>query len=300
MTRNNRHRELQAVLLGLAAALFFTSTYVLNRAMASGGGHWAVQGPFTVPAAMQLGASLPGTSMAIAAGEMAGSLLQPFWAIPVVAIAGVGVQRVLGFTLVIAALTGVAFGIVPALNATRHDVASALKDAVIGADRSRARLQRGFVVAQISLSLVLLITAGMFLGGLYKASRVDMRFDATDNVLAASFDVGMQGYTAKRATAFLDQLETRVRALPGVGPYAAAHIMMLFGRFSRLVLDSATRPKYARLSGRKPRSDATIVRRFKPYGKFAGLAFWCYVTSDWLDDNAASIAARTPASGSVS
>lgn len=124
--------------------------------------------------------------------------------------------RVLGFTLVIAALTGVAFGIVPALNATRHDVASALKDAVIGADRSRARLQRGFVVAQISLSLVLLITAGMFLGGLYKASRVDMRFDATDNVLAASFDVGMQGYTAERATAFLDQLETRVRALPGV------------------------------------------------------------------------------------
>jgi 3-methyladenine DNA glycosylase/8-oxoguanine DNA glycosylase len=80
------------------------------------------------------------------------------------------------------------------------------------------------------------------------------------------------------------ELERRLLELPGVGPYAAAHIMMLMGRYSKLVLDSSTRPKYARLSGRKPRSDAAIVRRFKPYGRFAGLAFWCYVTSDWLSD----------------
>jgi 3-methyladenine DNA glycosylase/8-oxoguanine DNA glycosylase len=97
-----------------------------------------------------------------------------------------------------------------------------------------------------------------------------------------------------------DALEEQLLALPGVGPYAAAHIMMLMGRYSRMVLDSSTRPKYARLSRRKPRSDATIVRRFKPYGRFAGLAFWCYVTSDWLDDSAAAIANRTPGSDSVS
>lgn len=97
-----------------------------------------------------------------------------------------------------------------------------------------------------------------------------------------------------------DALEEHLLALPGVGPYAAAHIMMLMGRYSRMVLDSSTRPKYARLNGRKPRSDATIVRRFKPYGRFAGLAFWCYVTSDWLDDSAAAIAKRTPGSDSVS
>jgi 3-methyladenine DNA glycosylase/8-oxoguanine DNA glycosylase len=97
-----------------------------------------------------------------------------------------------------------------------------------------------------------------------------------------------------------ETLEEHLLELPGVGPYAAAHIMMLMGRYSRLVFDSSTRPKYARLSGRKPRSDATIIRRFKPYGRFAGLAFWCYVTSDWLDDNAAAIAERTPGSGSVS
>lgn len=74
---------------------------LITQFITSGGGNWAVQGPFTNLGAMQPGASLPGTSTAIAASEMARSLLRPFWAIPVVAIAGVGVQRVLGFTLVI-------------------------------------------------------------------------------------------------------------------------------------------------------------------------------------------------------
>jgi N-glycosylase/DNA lyase len=97
-----------------------------------------------------------------------------------------------------------------------------------------------------------------------------------------------------------DEMERRLRALPGVGPYAAAHIMLLMGRYSRLVLDSWTRPKYARLNGRKPRSDATIVRRFASYGRFAGLAFWCYITSDWLDESAETIAARTAGSRSDS
>jgi 3-methyladenine DNA glycosylase/8-oxoguanine DNA glycosylase len=100
-----------------------------------------------------------------------------------------------------------------------------------------------------------------------------------------------------------DELERRLRELPGVGPYAAAHIMMLMGRYSRLVFDSWTRPAYVRLSGRRVRSDAAIVRRFKPYGRFAGLAFWCYVTRDWLDDTdamAASIAASTAGSSSSS
>ncbi|MGA2395347.1 MAG: Fe-S cluster assembly protein HesB [Candidatus Lustribacter sp.] len=95
-------------------------------------------------------------------------------------------------------------------------------------------------------------------------------------------------------------LETCLLGLPGVGPYAAAHIMMLMGRYSRLIFDSSTRPRYARLSGRKPRSDATVVRRFKPYGRFAGLAFWCYITRDWVDDSAVAITERTAGSGSVS
>jgi 3-methyladenine DNA glycosylase/8-oxoguanine DNA glycosylase len=85
-----------------------------------------------------------------------------------------------------------------------------------------------------------------------------------------------------------DEMEIRLLALPGVGPYAAAHVMLLLGRYSRLILDSWTRPKYARLIGRKkPVSDATILRRFRRYGRYAGLAFWCFVTSDWVADGAA-------------
>jgi 3-methyladenine DNA glycosylase/8-oxoguanine DNA glycosylase len=81
-----------------------------------------------------------------------------------------------------------------------------------------------------------------------------------------------------------DELEAELLALPGVGPYAAAHIMMMLGRYSRLILDSWTRPKYARLRGRKAVKDATIVRRWKPYRNYAGLAFWMYLTKDWVDD----------------
>ena len=83
------------------------------------------------------------------------------------------------------------------------------------------------------------------------------------------------------------EVERRLLLLPGVGPYAAAHVMMLLGRHSRLVLDSWSRPKYARLAGRpagKLVPDATMRRRFRPYGPFAGLAFWLFVTRDWVDE----------------
>jgi 3-methyladenine DNA glycosylase/8-oxoguanine DNA glycosylase len=81
------------------------------------------------------------------------------------------------------------------------------------------------------------------------------------------------------------ELEAALLALPGVGPYAAAHIMMTLGRHSRLILDSWTRPKYARLLGRtKPIADRLIEKRFRRYGEFAGLAFWLFVTRDWVDD----------------
>ena len=81
-----------------------------------------------------------------------------------------------------------------------------------------------------------------------------------------------------------DELERRLLELPGVGPYAAAHIMMTMGRNSRLILDSWTRPTYARLMGRtRPVADATIARRFRRYGDHAGLAFWLFLTRDWVE-----------------
>lgn len=91
--------------------------------------------------------------------------------------------------------------------------------------------------------------------------------------------------TAPRDALPDEEVARRLQALPGVGPYAAAHIMLMLGRYDRLILDSWTRPKYARLLGRKrPASDRTIVRRFKPYGRYAGLAFWLFLTRDWITE----------------
>lgn len=81
-----------------------------------------------------------------------------------------------------------------------------------------------------------------------------------------------------------DELEARLLDLPGVGPYAAAHIMLLLGRYSRVILDSWTRPKYARLVNEEHVPDEDIRRRFQAYGRYAGLAFWLFVTRDWVED----------------
>jgi N-glycosylase/DNA lyase len=83
-----------------------------------------------------------------------------------------------------------------------------------------------------------------------------------------------------------EEAAARLLALPGVGPYAAAHVMLTsLGRYSRLVLDSWTRPTYGKLSGaRGVLKDATIERRFKRYGDWAGLAFWLYLTRGWVED----------------
>jgi 3-methyladenine DNA glycosylase/8-oxoguanine DNA glycosylase len=83
-----------------------------------------------------------------------------------------------------------------------------------------------------------------------------------------------------------DEVAQRLLALPGVGPYAAAHVMLTsLGRYSRLVLDSWTRPTYVKLAGaRGALKDATIERRFKRYGEWAGLAFWLYLTRSWVEE----------------
>lgn len=78
------------------------------------------------------------------------------------------------------------------------------------------------------------------------------------------------------------EVADKLLAIAGVGPYAMAHMMMLLGRYRRLVLDSWTRPKYRRLSGRPRVTDKGIARAFARYREFAGLAFWLTLTEDWL------------------
>lgn len=101
----------------------------------------------------------------------------------------------------------------------------------------------------------------------------------------AGGELDLEAFAAASADELPDEeLEQRLLELPGVGPYAAAHIMMTLGRYHRLILDSWTRPTYAKMVGRTAVKDATIERRFRPYGPYAGLAFWLFLTRDWVPE----------------
>lgn len=80
--------------------LSFLSSLIITLLIPSAGGHWAVQGPFVLPAALSLHAPVARTAMGVAMAENVSNMLQPFWAVPVVAIAGIRIQRVMGYTAV--------------------------------------------------------------------------------------------------------------------------------------------------------------------------------------------------------
>ena len=124
--------------------------------------------------------------------------------------------RVAFFTLGVALLAGVLFGLAPAVRSARTDLVSSLKDqgSGLGAVR-RFGLRNALVVVQVSLSLVLLIGAGLFVRSLANASTIDLGM-RTDNVLMLAFDPKLNSYTPERNRQFVAQLRDRVSALPGV------------------------------------------------------------------------------------
>jgi predicted permease len=124
-------------------------------------------------------------------------------------------ERVLLFTAVVSALTGVIFGLLPALQSTKPDLAPALKDEASLGGYRRSWLRNGLVVSQVSLSLILLICAGLALRGLQRAQLLDPGL-TPQNALEMSFDLSMHGYDVPRAHEFRRRLLERVRALPGV------------------------------------------------------------------------------------
>ena len=128
-----------------------------------------------------------------------------------------GDWRVFGFMSGLSLLTGIVFGLTPALAASRPDVGASLKDETGAANTGgrRGRLRGALVVVQVSLSLMLLICAGLFLRSLRNASSIDPGFDA-DNLLALSMDLQLQGYDETKGRNFTDQLLDRARSLPGV------------------------------------------------------------------------------------
>jgi putative ABC transport system permease protein len=129
--------------------------------------------------------------------------------------AGLSVSpTVLVFTLGVTVLTAFLFGLAPALQATRPSMIPALKgESAAGASRSRTT--RVLVVAQMALSIVLLVCAGLFLRNLKQATTVDKGFDS-DHVLVADLDPGLQGYTRPQAEEFYRRLTERLSADPAV------------------------------------------------------------------------------------
>lgn len=89
----------------------YVSSNVITLFVPSGGGHWAVQGPIMVKAAMSLGSSLAKTAMAVAFGEQTANLVQPFWALPIVSIGGLSVREMMGYCLLAIAIAFPLFAI---------------------------------------------------------------------------------------------------------------------------------------------------------------------------------------------
>ena len=120
------------------------------------------------------------------------------------------------FTVVLSLLAGVASGLVPALRASRVDLVESLKESPGGrlAD-GRHRLRNLLVVSQVAFSLVVLISAGLFVQSLQRARSVNLGF-RSDHLLMLSFDLGMQGYSYERGESFIRQTLDKTRALPGV------------------------------------------------------------------------------------
>ena len=124
---------------------------------------------------------------------------------------------VLRYALAVALLSGVAVGLAPALRASRARMTEVLHDGGRGetAGVRRQRVRHALVVAQVAGSLVLLVAASFFMRSLQHAQRIDLGFDPA-NVLTMRLDPSYVGYDRARASAFYDELERRVRALPGV------------------------------------------------------------------------------------
>ncbi len=149
---------------------------------------------------------------------------------------------VLLFTAGISLVSGVLFGIAPALRATNTDLTTALKEKTSHGRKSRFNLGSALVVSQVAVSLILLVGAGLFARSLIKLQQEDLGFNR-DNVLLASVDTRLAGYKANELSGLYRQLYDRLSALPNVS--------------------SATLATYSPMSGTNRNSTIT-VRGYTP------------------------------------
>lgn len=157
--------------------------------------------------------------------------------------------RVLAFTFGLSLLTGIVFGIVPALRATRVDLTPALKDTGRGSSATtRSLLSHSLVVAQVSLSLLLLIGAGLLVRTLINLQKVETGFNE-QNLLLFSADPSLLGYKEDRLRGLYQQLFARLEAVPGVRAVTFSRVPLLSKMGSSGTFD---------LPGAKPGPDGAV------------------------------------------
>jgi len=132
--------------------------------------------------------------------------------------------RVLGFAVSVSLLTGLLFGLAPALETSRSDLVPSLKASLGGWTKRRSRLRFALVAGQVALSTTLFVGAGLFVRGLSNGRDADLGFVA-DGLLIASLDLSLHGYSGEEATDFFDDLGARVAALRGVESSAWANMI---------------------------------------------------------------------------
>jgi macrolide transport system ATP-binding/permease protein len=134
--------------------------------------------------------------------------------------------RVLTFTLALSIATGIIFSLIPALQSSKPQLVPSLKDESSMGGFRRSRLRNALVVAQVSLSIILLISAGLIVRSLQSAQKMRPGFNP-ENAVALSFDVSLQGYDETRGRAFQQQVLERARAVPGVESVALTDYLPL-------------------------------------------------------------------------
>lgn len=135
---------------------------------------------------------------------------------------------VLLYTLFLSMLTGVVFGLAPALQASKPDLVSALKDETSGFSWRRLSLRSTLVVGQVAVSLLLLVAAGLFIRNLQNTQNADPGFQ-TENGIIMTYDLGSANYNPPRGQIFHEELLARLRALPGVRSASLAEFVPLGG-----------------------------------------------------------------------
>ncbi len=166
---------------------------------------------------------------------------------------------VFAFTLALTVITTVLFGLAPALQASRTDLVTALKDnaATLGHGRRKISLRHALVVTQVALSAVALISAGLFVRSLRESYKADPGFDP-HHVLLASFDPFLSGYDENRGREFYRRLVERIATMPGMQSVSLARRLPL--TLSGIAFSSVT------IDGYTPRKDEDMRLNYETVG----------------------------------